>query len=198
MVVAWLLTGVFLVLTWPCLSRLVRLDYVRLGQATRTGDVAELLLVVAMVAMLSPIGGPIPAAGWEAIFLLAGGWFAVAWWRGRNGHAAGHGSAHGQCAHHVLSAVAMLYMLVAMPQTGDMAAMHGPWLSMPEMLSHGRLAWPIIAILAAAYFVVDGVRSGVLAVRTAPSGAVLPGLTSRAACRAVMGVGMGYMLVAAL
>jgi hypothetical protein len=195
-VVAWVLTAVFLVLTWPCVSRLVRLDYVSLGQQTRTGDVAELLLVLAMVAMFSPIGGPIPAAGWESVFLLTGGWFAVEWWRGRHGH--GHSSAHGQCAHHALSALAMLYVLVAMPETGGMASMHGPWLSMSAMEAQGRLAWPVVAALAAVYFVVDGVRSGVVAVRATSAGAVLPGLTSRAACRAVMGVGMGYMLVTAL
>ena len=81
--VGWLLTLVFAGLVWPCVSRLVRLDYVRLGRGVRNGDLVELLLVVAMVAMLSPVGGPIPAAGWQAILVLTTGWFAVAWWRGR-------------------------------------------------------------------------------------------------------------------
>jgi hypothetical protein len=66
------------------------------------------------------------------------------------------------------------------------------------MAAVGGLAWPVLAILAALYFFFDGARAGAVAVRTAPGGGALPGLTSRAACRAVMGVGMGYMLLAAL
>jgi hypothetical protein len=192
-VVAWILTAVFLVLTLPCVMRLVRLDYVSLGQAARVGDVAELLLVLAMVAMLSPIGGPIPAAGWEAMFLLASSWFLSAWWRGRR--APGRGSAHGQCAHHALSAFAMLYMIAAMP-TGGPA--HGPWLTMSTMDAQGGLAWPAVAVLAAAYFVIDAARSGILAMRASPDAFPAPGFASRAVCRSIMGLGMGYLLIAAL
>jgi hypothetical protein len=192
-VVSWILTAVFLALTWPCMLRLVRLDYVRLGQATRNGDVAELLLALAMVAMLSPIGGPIPAAGWEAVFLLASAWFLVAWGCGRR--TPRHAFPHGQCAHHALSAVAMLYMIAAMPHDG---AAHGPWLTMSTMETQGGLAWPAVAVLAAAFFAVDAILAGVVAVRASPGVAASTGLRSRAACRCIMGVGMGYLLVAAL
>jgi hypothetical protein len=191
LVVSWILTGVFLSLTLPCVLRLVRLDYVRLGQATRTGDVAELLLVLAMVAMLSPIGGPIPAAGWEAVFLLAGSWFLFSWWRGR--HLTGHASPHGRCAHHALSAIAMLYMIVAMPHSGTT---HGPWLTMSPADIAGSLAWPAVGVLAAAYFAVDAARSGVIAVQARPIAEA--GFASRALCRSVMGFGMGFMFIAAL
>jgi hypothetical protein len=187
--VSWVLTAVFLGLTLPCVLRLVRLDYVELGQATRNGDVAELLLVLAMVAMFSPIGGPIPAAGWEAVFLVAGVWFLVAWWRGRR--MPGEASPHGQCAHHAASAAAMLYMIVAMPH-GDMT--HGPWLTMSA--HGGSLAWPVIAIAATAYFAVDAARSAVLVVRGQARAEV--GFASRAVCRSAMGLGMGYLLVVAL
>jgi hypothetical protein len=189
LVLSWVLTGIFLILTLPCVLRLVRLDYVRLGQATRIGDVAELLLVLAMVAMLSPIGGPIPAAGWEAVFLVAGSWFLFSWWRGR--HAPGHASPHGQCAHHALSAMAMLYMISAMPHGGTT---HGPWLTMSTMDTAGPLAWPAVAVVAVAYFAVDATRSGVLAVRTHAEA----GFASRELCRSVMGIGMGFMLITAL
>ena len=189
MAVSWVLTAVFLGLTLPCVRRLVRLDYVELGQAARNGDVAELLLVLAMVAMFSPIGGPIPAAGWEAVFLLAGAWFLVAWWRGRR--TPGEASPHGQCGHHAASAVVMLYMIVAMPH-GEMT--HGPWLTMSA--HGGPLAWPVIAIAATAYFVADATRSAVLAVRGRSRAEV--GFASRAVCRSAMGLGMGYLLVVAL
>ncbi|MDX3193577.1 DUF5134 domain-containing protein [Streptomyces sp. MN03-5084-2B] len=192
MLVDWVLTAVFAALVLPCVLRLVRLDYARLGHGVRHGDLAELLLVVAMVAMFSPVGGPIPAAGWQAVLALTTGWFAVAWWRSR------------QCAHHALSAAAMLYMVTAMPHGG---MDHGPWLTMATV--DARLAVPLIAVAAAGYFVADAAWSGVLVVRgsvaagpapgpgSAASGAVAAsGHASRAVCRAVMGAGMGYMLLA--
>ncbi|MEW2504574.1 DUF5134 domain-containing protein [Amycolatopsis sp. NPDC047767] len=183
--VAWLLTAVFAVLVLPCVLRLVRLDYARLGSGVRHADLAELLLVVAMVAMISPVGGPIPAAGWQAVFVLTAAWFGFAWWRGR-------GQAHTSgCGHHALSAAAMLYMVSAMPH-GGMA--HGPWLTMSSMDT--RLALPLLAVAGAVYFVADAARSGVVAVRI--RGAAAPGLTSRTVCRAVMGAGMGYLLLAAV
>lgn len=191
----WALTAAFAALALPCVLRLVRLDYVRLGAAVRHGDLAELLLVVAMVAMLSPVGGPIPAAGWQAVLALTAGWFAAAWWRGGRG-----------CAHHALSAAAMFYMVTAMPHGG---MDHGPWLMMSTMDS--RLALPVVAVAAAVYFVMDAAWSGMGVVRgavgiapaevpdAAGAGAapVRAGQASRALCRAAMGAGMGYLLLAA-
>ncbi|WP_103351683.1 DUF5134 domain-containing protein [Amycolatopsis sp. CA-128772] len=175
MAVDWVLTVVFAALVLPCVLRLVRLDYARLGHGVRHGDLAELLLVVAMVAMVSPVGGPIPAAGWQAVLALTAGWFAVAWWRAR------------ACAHHALSAAAMFYMVTAMRHGG---MDHGPWLTMSTM--DARLALPLVAVAAAGYFVVDAAWSGVLAVRGSP----VVGQASRAVCRTTMGAGMGYMLLA--
>lgn len=189
MVVDWALTAVVAVLALPCVLRLVRLDYARLGHGVRNGDLAELLLVVAMVAMLSPVGGPIPAAGWQAVLALTAGWFAVAWWRGGAG-----------CAHHALSAAAMLYMVTAMPHG---AMDHRPGLTVSTMDSTARLTLPLVA-LAAGYFVLDAARTGVLALRGSPvasaglgaEAGAGAGQASRAVCRAVMGAGMGYMLLA--
>ncbi|WP_410669418.1 DUF5134 domain-containing protein [Amycolatopsis sp. cmx-4-68] len=183
MLVDWVLTAVFAALALPCVLRLVRLDYVRLGPGVRNSDLAELLLVVAMAAMLSPVGGPIPAAGWQAVLVLTAGWFAVAWWRGVSG-----------CAHHALSAAAMCYMVTAMPHDG---MTHGPWLTMAAMDASARLALPVVAVVAAAYFVADAAWTGVLAVRgSAAVSAPGSGQASRAVCRTVMGAGMGYMLLA--
>ena len=175
--VDWILTAGFAALALPCVLRLVSLDYASLGPAMRHGDLAELLLVVAMVAMLSPVGGPIPAAGWQAVLALTAGWFAWAWWRART------------CGHHAISALAMLYMVTAMPHAG---AAHGPWLNMSTM--DARLAFPVVAVVAAGYFVLDAARAGVLAVRGGAVGAA--GEASRTVCRVVMGAGMGYVLLA--
>lgn len=195
----WALTAAFAALALPCVLRLVRLDYVHLGAAVRHGDLAELLLVVAMVAMLSPVGGPIPAAGWQAVLALTAAWFAAAWWRG---HRSG-------CAHHALSAAAMFYMVTAMPHGG---MDHRPWLTMSTMDT--RLALPLVAVVAAGYFVADAAWAGVRVVRGTPgtvpgvatsaaaagAAGVAParaGQASRAVCRAAMGAGMGYLLLAA-
>jgi hypothetical protein len=187
-VVTWLLTGVFLVLTLPCVHRLVRLDYLRSGEATRQGDLAELLLVVAMVAMVSPIGGPIPAAGWQAVLAVLTGWLLWAWLR----PAPGQGRLG---AHHAVSAAAALYMISAMPHSG---VTHGPWMTMAGPGVQGGPAWPVLA-LAAAYFAHDALRSGVAAVRGATGRVAAPdGAASRAACRSVMGLGMASMFALAL
>jgi hypothetical protein len=183
MLVDWVLTAVFAALALPCLLRLARLDYVRLGHGVRNGDLAELLLVVAMAAMLSPVGGPIPAAGWQAVLVLTAGWFAVAGWRGGSG-----------CVHHALSAAAMCYMVTAMPHEG---MTHGPWLTMSAMDASARLALPFVAVAAAAYFVVDAAWTGVLVVRGSTAVSMSgSGQASRAVCRTVMGAGMGYLLLA--
>jgi hypothetical protein len=120
-------------------------------------------------------------------------WFLFAWWRDRRTPAPG--SSPGQFAHHALSAAAMLYMIAAMPHDGTV---QGPWLNMSTIDSRGGLAWPVVAVLSAAFFVVDGVRSGVVAVRTSADATTPPGSPSRAAHRSMMGLGMGYLLVAAL
>ncbi|MFI5586912.1 DUF5134 domain-containing protein [Amycolatopsis sp. NPDC051758] len=177
----WALTAAFALLALPCVLRLIRLDYTRLGAGVRHGDLAELLLVVAMVAMLSPVGGPIPAAGWQAVLVLTAGWFAIAWWRGAG------------CAHHALSAAAMLYMVTAMPHGGTA---HGPWLTMSTVDSSARLALPLVAVAAAGYFVVDAAWTGVLALRGPQPVTETSGQASRAICRVVMGAGMGYLLLA--
>lgn len=79
-VLAWSLTVLFALLAVPSVYRLVRPG--RHDPDLRQMDLAELLMVVAMVAMVSPLGGPIPAAGWQAILALTAGWFFVAALRG--------------------------------------------------------------------------------------------------------------------
>lgn len=181
--VAWSLTVLFALLAVPSVYRLVRLDAVRYDPDIRSMDLAELLMVVAMVAMVSPLGGPIPAAGWQAILTLMAGWFFVAALRGRR-----------CCAvHHMISAAAMLYMITAMPQH-EMD--HGPWLTMSEM--PGRLAWPALAVLAVGYFAFDATRSGVTAVRMVRGAPVREAWIARPIYRSAMGVGMAYMLVAGI
>lgn len=198
---AWSLTAAFLLLTLRSLARLARLDYVRLGSGVRQMDVAGLLMAVAMLAMVSPVGAPIPVAGWEALFVLTAGWFIAAAVRDR--------SAQGVCRrcdlHHGIAAVAMLYMLVAMPH-GD--GSHTVWPNMISNTSPDGMALPVVAALGAAYFTFDGVQAGMRGLRLArrargtggnTGGNTLPpGYLSRTTCRAGMGLGMAIMFVAGL
>ena len=181
---AWSLTVLFALLAVPSAYRLVRLVPRPIDPDIRQMDLAELLMVAAMVAMVSPLGGPIPAAGWQAILALMAGWFLVAAFRGRR-----------CCAvHHMVSAAVMLYMITAMP-AGE-AMTHGPWLTMSQM--QGTLAWPALAVLGIAYFAFDTMKSGVTAVRVVKGVPMREALVARPIYRAVMGAGMAYMLVAAI
>ncbi|WP_236788426.1 DUF5134 domain-containing protein [Amycolatopsis sp. GM8] len=179
--VAWSLTVLFALLAVPSVYRLVRLEVH--DPDIRQMDLAEVLTVVAMVAMVSPLGGPIPAAGWQAVLVLMAGWFFVASLRGRR-----------CCAvHHTVCAAAMLYMITAMPRQG---MDHGPWLVMSDM--SGRLAWPVLAVIAIGYFAVDAARSGFKAIRVVHRAPVREVLTARPIYRSAMGLGMAYMLVAGI
>ncbi|WP_199431813.1 DUF5134 domain-containing protein [Qaidamihabitans albus] len=195
-VVAWILTGAFLLLSVPCLSRLVRLDYPRLGSGLRQVDLAGLLMALAMVAMASPVGAPVPTAGWQALFLLTGAWFlAAALWRRAP---AWQGVCRRCHLHHAVASLGMLYMLAAMPHD---EAGHGPWPAMSTADASVTLAWPVVAALAAVYFAVDGTHSAVRAFRAARTDgmATMPaGFASRTVCRTVMGLGMGYMFATGL
>ncbi|EHR50485.1 hypothetical protein SacmaDRAFT_2232 [Saccharomonospora marina XMU15] len=192
-VAAWLLTSVFLLLTYPCLSRLSRLDYVRLGSGVRQLDLAGLLMTLAMLAMVSPVGAPIPMAGWQALFTLTAAWFVAAAVRDR--------SAQGVCRrcdlHHGIAALAMLYMLLAMPHTDGG---HGVWPNMITDEPSTGMAWPVVAALGAAYFAFDSVQSGMRGLRLLGRArdTLPPGFTSRTVCRVVMGLGMAVMFVAGL
>jgi hypothetical protein len=159
----------------------------------RAIDLAHVLMGVGMAAMASPVGGPLPAAGWQAIFLLIGVWFAGAWWRERR---TGPAERFGATLHHAVGALAMLYMLAAMPHAGHHAT---PWL--PGHLGPGA-ALPAVGWTLVVYFLAATV---VLVVRTswraaprsaAPSILCTPRLS--ATCQATMALGSGYLLVAML
>jgi hypothetical protein len=182
--VAWTLVVLFAVLVVPSVSRLAHADPGRVRWAARETDLTELLMALAMVAMVSPLGGPIPAAGWEAVLAVATAWFLVAALRRRR-----------CCAvHHTVVTAAMLYMIVAMPaHHGD----HGPWLTMSGM-GTARPAFPALAALAALYFGYDAVRVGTRAVRNAFTAGMTDTTVVRPVCRSVMGVVMAYLFAAAV
>ncbi|EHR62127.1 DUF5134 domain-containing protein [Saccharomonospora cyanea] len=193
--VAWGATAVFGLLVRPCVSRLVRLDYTRLGPGVRQADLAGLLMAVAMTAMVSPVGFPVPVAGWQALFVVTACWFLVAAARER----AERRVCRGCDLHHAVSAAAMVYMLAAAPH-GD--AGHSVW---PIMVGEdvtggeGEFAVPAVALACVLYFAVDTAMTVRRVVRTRRDGASLPeGVASRFGCRAVMSAGMAAMFAVGL
>lgn len=123
---------------------------------------AELVLCAAMVAMTSPVGAPIPAAGWQAVLVLTLGWSVTT-----------------RRPHHLAATATMLFMLTAMPHSGD----HGPWLTMRAM-GHGW--WTPLTFAAAAWFLLEAAHA-IPAWRTDPTHA-LPrtGMSLGMACALVM------------
>jgi hypothetical protein len=193
---AWLATAAFLAVAAYCVARLVaaaRAPETYQG-CHRAVDVAHVLMAVGMAAMVSPVGGPLPMAAWQTVFLLMAAWFAGSWWRTR-GTDTWHGGWHGSELHHALAAVAMLYMLTATPHGGHRAA---PWLD--GGLAGMDMALPAVGWALAAYFLTWTV---VLVRWRSPAGpAGLPPLLTAprtlAACQTTMAAGTGGMLVAML
>src|SRR3712207_6183196 len=83
------LAAAFLTVAAYCVARLVAAHRVpaRYAGCHRAVDVAQFLLAIGMAVMCSPIGGPVPAAGWQTVSLLVAAWFIGYWWLGRRAHA---------------------------------------------------------------------------------------------------------------
>ena len=191
----WAGTAAFLAVAAFCVARLVAANRAPAGYpgCHRAMDTAHVLMGVGMAAMVSPVGGPLPTAGWQTIFLVMTLWFVGSWWQGR--HAApAPGDWHGGGLHHALAAAAMLYMLTAMPAHHHDAS--SPWMS--GHLSSGA-ALPAAGWALAGYCAVSAV---LLVARTdwrpAPARSILLAPRLTATCQATMALGSGGMLVAML
>jgi hypothetical protein len=195
----WLGTAVFAAVAGYCVARLVaaaRTPETYPG-CHRAVDVAHVLMAAGMAAMVSPVGGPLPMAAWQTVFLLMAAWFAGSWWRARGTAGDGwHGGWHGNGLHHALAAAAMLYMLTAMPHSGHAGA---PWLS-GGLDGMTAVALPVVGWALAAYFLAWAMvlvrwRSPAAPARLS---AVLTAPGAMTACQTTMAAGTGAMLVAML
>lgn len=196
----WTSTAAFLAVAGYCVARLAAAHRAPDGYSGRhrAVDVAHVLMGVGMAAMASPVGGPLPMAGWQTVFLLICIWFIGSWWHERRaGPPAAEGVAwHGTGLHHAVAALAMLYMLTAMPHgAGHHSA---PWLA--GWVEPG-MALPLVGWTLVGYFLV---ATAVMVARTnwratpaaQPSILRTPRIT--ATCQATMALGNGYLLLAML
>jgi hypothetical protein len=203
----WSATVAFLTIAGYCVARLAAAHRAPDGYPGRhrAVDLAHVLMGVGMAAMASPVGGPLPQAGWLTVFLLLAVWFAGSWWRTRRfGRSETDDLGwHTGGLHHAVGALAMLYMLAAMPHAGHDQS---PWL-----MGHGAghldagMALPVLGWTLVAYFLVASLLVIVRTDwRTAPRAAggtappILRAPRLTATCEATMALGNGFLLLAML
>ena len=188
----WTLAAAFLAVAGYCVVRLVVAHRVpgRYRGCHRALDVAHLVMGLGMAVMCSPIGGPVPAVGWQTAFLLIAAWFLGSSWHHRRSPMEPIGW-HGGALHHAVAALAMLYMLTAMPD--DAHHMSVAWMGgMPP--PSGLLGWLLAAYFAGyAVVLLVGVRAAAAADLPIPAILLAPRIT--AGCQLIMSVGTGYLLV---
>jgi hypothetical protein len=196
----WTLTALFLAVAAYCVTRLARARHVpaRYRGCHRATDVGHGMMSAGMAVMCSPVGGPVPVAGWQTIFLVTTSWFAGSWLRQRRTRTVAEPIGwHANDLHHAVAGLAMLYMLTAMPSGGGHQHAAAPWV--PAM-SDVQLALPLVAWLFAGYFVVHATMLSPRVIRPLPVGdtrlpAVLTAPRLAASCQVFMALGMSYLLI---
>jgi hypothetical protein len=193
----WPLAGVFLAVAGYCVVRLVAAHRVPAGYGGchRALDVAHLVMAAGMAVMCSPVGGPVPAAGWQTAFVLLAAWFlGSAGYRLRTGVRSEPIGWHGAGPHHAVAALAMLYMLSSMPDDARQMAM--PWMT----AHHAAAGFPLAGWALAAYFAGYAVVLGPRLLRPPPTTGprvppVLSGPRIAATCQLTMALGMSYLFL---
>lgn len=156
---------------------------------------AHAVMGLGMAAMFVPALDPVPQPVWVALFVLSGAWFAATAWRA--------GTVAGEAGHHVVGAVAMLFMLLgghdhdaAAGAVDPEHAHHAAGAGAPALLV------TVLALLFAGWFVADVVRTLVVRTDGAPARRfggsatqVRTPVTVSAAAHLAMSVAMAVMLL---
>lgn len=142
---------VHVVLALGCLGcGLLHLARLVLLRGDRLGEASHAAMGFGMAAMFSPLGDPMPAGVWIAVFVVTGIWFT--------GLALRSGLGTRDAGYHVVGAGAMLFMLLA--GTRDAAGGHG----------HGGSGLGVVTVaglLLAGFFAWHGLRCGDRLIATA-------------------------------
>jgi hypothetical protein len=178
--VQWTCTLLLLAVAGHCLARLVAATRSHCA-GDRTHNAVDAVMSIGMAAMISPIGGPIPRAGWETAFAVAITWSAVATITSAR---AGQSVRAWAWLRQVAAGGGMLYMLAAtsMPMSGT-DTMHIAYFAVIAIWS----------LLPAAGLQLTGgglAMAGGPSIRTAPLGPRAISL-----CEAAMSGGMVVMLL---
>lgn len=162
-----------------------------LRRANPAGETSHAAMSVGMAAMFSPLGDPVPAPVWVALFGVCLAWFAGVAVRVR--------SVAGEPGHHVMGSAAMLFMVLAGHATH---AGHGIGLtSIVAIVLAGYFAWHVLRCIDRLRVAVTQPPPGAPAPAAATAGGpvmVLPAIgTPRVAAVAhiAMAIGMTVMLL---
>ncbi|MFF8772966.1 DUF5134 domain-containing protein [Kitasatospora sp. NPDC015120] len=169
--------------------------------ADRRLELTEIVMALAMVAMMAPALDPLPQAVWSALLAACAAWSALLLLgrAGRDGHASRAGPGGWQhYPHHALSAAAMAVLVLPLAPAHHHArgAAHPGAAAVPE--------WTLLAL--AAYFLAHAAcGAGAMLPRPADAarhagarplfGPAAPSPRLAAARQSVMSIGMVYMLL---
>jgi hypothetical protein len=160
------------------LTCVVRLLSTRAGLPARHDDVSHAIMAAGMIVMVLSWTSLLPASVWVLLFGGQAAFFAAILLRQRAGESVHGGAQNWEHTHHFVGSLGMLYMVVAL---GDAA----------------MVSMPPLAVSFGLYFLVYGVWSGVRALQPVPVGnGVLGRPLLVHGCRALMGGGMAYLLLA--
>jgi hypothetical protein len=144
----WFDSGVSVVLVCLGLLHLLRVPAARPDGRPAPGEAAHAAMALGMAAMFWPAADPLPTAAWSVFFGLVAAWFtSVALRRGPAADDAGH---------HVLCALAMLYMF-SVEGAAAGGGEHAPHVAPDAQV--GAVAWTsILSIALIGYFALHGMR----------------------------------------
>lgn len=185
----WVLTAILAGITVTCLLRLVSAGRERpSGMPRWHEDVGQVLMGVSMIAMVLSWTDALPKPLWVLLFGAQAVGFGGLLLRGHGGS----GNENWDYTHHVMSSVAMVYMVVAMTGPAEM--------SMPGMaISPLAGAFGCYFLIYAGWSVIRATRV-VSGVTVAAGEARLPAVLRQPmlieGCRALMGGGMAFLLLA--
>lgn len=200
----WVFTVLFALISATCLLRLIGSgrDHDRPpGTPKRHEDIGHIVMGVSMIAMVLSWTSLLPTVVWIALFGAQGVVFCAMLLRRHGSHAALSGQENWDHTHHIMASLAMVYMVIAM---------RGPApLGMSGMAGRSMVFMSPLAEAFGVYFLICAVWAALRAVRIAPSlatagpqpsGSGLPTLLGKPllvdGCRALMGGGMAYLLLA--
>ncbi|GLZ38341.1 DUF5134 domain-containing protein [Actinokineospora sp. NBRC 105648] len=185
-----MLTGAFLGIAGYSVARLVAAERFPGGYpgCHRATDAGHAVMALGMAVMCSPVGGPLPMAGWQTVFVLVTAWFLGSSFLGsavRSGQRPV--GWHGADWQHAVAGLGMLYMLTATPHTAH--GMSSSW-TVPHA---GQASLPLLGWAFVAFFLVQAARLSPLVLRRTGSGILADGRVA-ATCQLVMALGTGYLI----
>jgi hypothetical protein len=186
---------VFAAVIVTCLLRLAS-NGRRPGYPRRADDLSHVVMSVSMIAMVLSWTRVLPTFLWVLLFGGQAVLFAVTLLR-RSGTSGPAGQDSWDHTHHMMAGFGMVYMIVVISGSGAIAggsAMVG--------MSMGGTMSPLAGAFGV-YFLIYAVWSGLRATRLVPVAATSPNAPAVLGrplavhgCRALMGAGMAYMMLA--